>query len=316
MIGYRRLTHVDRPSNTNSQRLATCVALFGLLFSGGAGLAQSAPSISEQFETRISEFTSALGDSPRLKKLSQQQRRKVAEFVAGNMSFVTLHEMAHAAFDELHLHVIGREEDGADAFAVLRLLEVEKHRELVDAAEGWFLSHRRDQRDGKSLAFYEEHGLHKQRAYQIVCLMVGSDPDQFADLANATKLPHDRRARCKRDYTRASSSWDGLLKPHLRSDGEPKTKIEIAYGDGKGMFDAYARGFRALRLLETMAENAADKLDWPAPLTLEMQSCGFINARWVEATRKLTLCYELADDFAELYRDFNKAPTDKKRKSR
>jgi hypothetical protein len=40
------------------------------------------------------------------------------------------------------------------------------------------------------------------------------------------------------------------------------------------------------------------------PFTLEMQSCGFINAAWVEADHKLTLCYEMAADFAELYRDF------------
>jgi len=27
-----------------------------------------------------------------------------------------------------------------------------------------------------------------------------------------------------------------------------------------------------------------------------MQTCGFVNARWNRATRKLTLCYELAQD--------------------
>jgi hypothetical protein len=40
----------------------------------------------------------------------------------------------------------------------------------------------------------------------------------------------------------------------------------------------------------------------PMPFTIEMRSCGFINAVWVAATRKLTVCYELADDFADLYR--------------
>ena len=37
-----------------------------------------------------------------------------------------------------------------------------------------------------------------------------------------------------------------------------------------------------------------------------MQSCGYINARWNDETRKLTLCYELAEDFAELGRGFGK----------
>jgi hypothetical protein len=35
-----------------------------------------------------------------------------------------------------------------------------------------------------------------------------------------------------------------------------------------------------------------------------MQTCGFVNARWAPATHKLTLCYELAADFAELYREY------------
>jgi hypothetical protein len=35
-----------------------------------------------------------------------------------------------------------------------------------------------------------------------------------------------------------------------------------------------------------------------------MQTCGFVNARWAPATHKLTLCYELAADFADLYREY------------
>src|SRR5262249_38703356 len=111
--------------------------------------------------------------------------------------------------------------------------------------------------------------------------------------------------------TRRSSD----LKPHRRAPEQPKTKIEVAYGEGKGKLDAYAKGFNHLRLLEAVAERAEDELAWPAPFTLDMQSCGIINARWVVTTRKLTLCYELAADFAEVYRDYNPRPTAKKRKS-
>ena len=35
-----------------------------------------------------------------------------------------------------------------------------------------------------------------------------------------------------------------------------------------------------------------------------MQSCGFPNARWDLLTHKLILCYELATDFADLYRGY------------
>jgi hypothetical protein len=63
-------------------------------------------------------------------------------------------------------------------------------------------------------------------------------------------------------------------------------------------------------LLETVAEHAADDFVWPAPFTLEMQSCGHPNARWYLPTRKLTVCYELSRDFAELYRDYGDVRAD------
>jgi hypothetical protein len=48
-----------------------------------------------------------------------------------------------------------------------------------------------------------------------------------------------------------------------------------------------------------------------------MQSCGGPNAQWVPSTNTLTVCYELAEDFAELYRAYGVAPAEPgKRKSK
>ena len=219
-----------------------------------------------------------------------------------------LHELAHTAIADLDLPVLGREEDAADNFAVLRLLHVGSdlsHRVLVEAAKGWFLSDRRDREEGEKPVLFDNHGLDQQRAYQIVCLMVGSDPNDFTDLADETKLPNYRQEGCKKDYAKAFTSWNTVLKPHVRQPDQQKTHIDVAYGDGKGNLDGYAKAFRHLRLLETVAEHLENDVAWPAPFTLEMQSCGFINAQWINPDRKLLLCYELAADFAELYRDFN-----------
>jgi hypothetical protein len=319
----------DRPPNHKgrSGKLAgycagICLLMLGMQLSGVATSVYSAPtaseqSASEQFQGRINAVAQALGSNPRLKKLSLQQRENLVEFITGNMLFVMLHEMAHTTVDEFRIPVLGREEDAADDFAVLRLLAAGtdfSHRVLVEATKGWFLSDRRDRQDGEKLVFFDEHGLDQQRAYQIVCLMVGSDPTQFKDLADETKLPEDRRQSCQKDYGKISMSWNTLLKPHRRTAEQPKIDIETTYGEGKGNLDAYAKGFRDLRMLEAVAERAEDNLAWPAPFALEMQSCGIINARWVVTTRKLTLCYELAADFAELYRDFNSPQTAKKKR--
>jgi hypothetical protein len=238
------------------------------------------------------------------------------EFITGNILFVMLHELSHGAVNQMDLPVVGREEDAADSFASVRLIQVGSdfsHRVLVEAARGWFLSDQRDRKDGEKLVFYDEHSLDKVRAYNIVCLIVGSDPGKFVDLANETKLPPERQQTCPRDYSKASRSWATLLKPHARAADQPETKIEVIYGEGKGDLGVFAEGFRRMRILETVAERAADQLAWPNPFTLEMRSCGDINAAWVDATRKLTVCYELAEDFAELYRDFGAAPPAKKK---
>jgi hypothetical protein len=292
------------------------VSLVALLFFGHALRAQTAPSQSlqesEQLQAKIGEVARTLQSNPRLKKMPQQQRENLVQFITGNMLFVLLHELGHATVDEFKLYVLGREEDAADSFAVVRLLGLGSafsHRMLVEAAKGWFYSDRRDRRDGEPLVFFDEHGLDKQRAYQIVCLMVGSNPREFKDLANETKLPEDRQESCQMDFTEASKSWQAALEPHLRGADQPKAKIDVVYGEGKGQFDAYAQGFHFVQMLETVAERSTEALSWPAPFTLETQACGFINARWVQSTRKLTLCYELAADFAELYRDFGRVMT-------
>jgi hypothetical protein len=263
------------------------------------------------FQAKIDAAALALRDSdPKLKQYSPKQMQAVVEFVVGNMLFVLSHEAAHAAITQMGLPVLGRMEDAADTFAALRLIRIGSdfsHRVLTQAAQGWFMADRRDRNTGDRVAFYDEHQLNQQRAYQIVCLMVGSDPDKFKDLAAETKLPEDRQESCLGDFSNAAYSWDLLLKPHLRAPDQPKTKIDVVYGPAEGRNAHAKQVLSSVRLLEVVAEHLADQYAWPAPFTLEMASCGFPNGRWDLPTRKLTLCYELATDFADLYRNYGPA---------
>ena len=81
-----------------------------------------------------------------------------------------------------------------------------------------------------------------QRAYYIVCLMVGGQPDKFAGLAEEVKLPEERQGTCQGDYSNASWSWEQVLKPHMRKPEDPKTKITVVYGP-PGEY-VHARGAR------------------------------------------------------------------------
>ncbi len=278
-----------------------------LLLGTATSNAQSSPLPSPSFQSRIEEVVRMLEDYPRLKGLTEQQRKERVEFVVGNVLFMLVHEMGHVHISEMHLPVLGREEDAADAHAALTLLKMGtgfSRRVLIAAAKGWFLSDRRDQQTHTMPAFYDEHGLSQQRAYQIVCLMVGSDREKFNDLADETHLPQSRRDSCKEDYAQASWSWDTVLNPYRRGPDQPMTKIDVIYGEGKDQLDVFEKSFRAVRLLDAVAERAESDFVWPSPFTIEAQTCGRQGAHWDDKTRKLTLCYESAFDFAELYRAY------------
>ena len=275
----------------------------------GALVAQTAPP--QGFEARIKAIASSFKSIPSLERLSQTQLENIMNFVVGNMLFVLNHEMAHVIINDFHLPVLGDEEDAADAFAIvtsLRFGTAFSYRVLEEAANGWVLSDLRDRDNKTPIVYFSDHDLNLQRAYRIVCIMVGSDPVKFKEFAEIWKLPEPRQDTCKNDYEKAVSGWDTVLKPFARGPHQPKIDIAVTYGDGKGEFDLYAQPFRSVRLLDVAAARLENELAWPMPFAMEMQTCGGFNTGWNEATRKLTLCYELAADFAELYRNYNDQP--------
>ena len=279
---------------------------------GGRAYA-GAPGSEHDIERRVAEAARMLASNPRLKGMSQAQREKHVEFVVGNLLFVLGHEAGHAAISDMGIPVVGREEDAADIFSTLMALMCEEgfgDRVLANAALGWFLSDRRDRRDhgrrdqGAEANYYGEHGMDLQRAYNVVCLMVGSNPGKFASVADAAKLPPERQMTCQDDYLNAKWSWEQVLQSHLRKPDEAKTPINVVYGPGNGKYDTHAAVSQQMRLLETIAESLSDRFAWREPISLEMQTCGESNARFEFRTRKVIVCYELADEFSDLHRRY------------
>jgi hypothetical protein len=260
------------------------------------------------FQAKIHEQARLLARDPRLKRVPTIQRQALLEFVLGNVLFVAAHEMGHAFLSEMKLPVLGGEEQAADDFAILTAL---KHGErdfsdriLIEAAKGWFVSGRRDK--SHTPDYYDRHGLSLWRGYRIVCLMIGADPVRFKALAEETMMPKERQRTCGWEYGRVSRSWERVLTRYRRAADQPKTQIEVIYGEATGELGAYARMFRNLQFLETIADLAADRLAWREPIAMEMRSCGNAGATWTIPARRLQICYEMARDFAELYRDMHR----------
>jgi hypothetical protein len=252
--------------------------------------------------TRNQNVSPGHGEAHVEKTLAKQ--RDVTDFVIGNMLFVGFHEMGHVLADQFHLPTLGRAEDAADSFATIALLDVGSEfsvNVLVQAARGLFLSDRRDRSQREEFDFSDAHGLDRQRAYQIICLMVGSDQEQFKELADWVRMPRDRQRTCANDYEDAKYAWHSLLESHRHADGEPNATIEIAYEAGQANLERYARSFQSVELLEALSDYASSRYALPRPIKMVMASCGDANAAWVSSANTETLCYELADDFFYLY---------------
>jgi hypothetical protein len=110
-----------------------------------------------------------------------------------------------------------------------------------------------------------------------------------------------------------------VLAPYRRAPDQPKTKIEAIYGEAKGDLEGFARGMRAIDTLNIVADLMSGALASPQPFVIESQNCRYINARWVGSTHRLSACYELAQDFGVLYREFElasaKAPAKQTRRN-
>jgi len=137
--------------------------------------------------------------------------------VVGNVYFTFFHELGHALRHNLDLPITGREEDAVDQLATLLLLQMGEQGVLAAlvTAEGFGLQQAEDGDDGEELALWGEHSMDGQRMYDTLCLIYGSDPKQFADMADDDALPQERAERCEGDFKQVAKAWNKLLSPHV-----------------------------------------------------------------------------------------------------
>ena len=109
----------------------------------------------------------------------------------------------------MNMPVLGREEDAANSFAIVTALKIGtaySERELIEAGKGLVLSFNRDKKQGEALAYYDEHGLDLQRAYNVVCFMVGSDRKNTRN-SPRHQVPEYRQKGCVYEWKNAAWAW-------------------------------------------------------------------------------------------------------------
>ncbi len=154
--------------------------------------------------------------------------------VFGLVAQAFLHETGHALFHLLEVPVLGREEDAADQFAALVLLELPpgQARHAVDGIARLFRSLAAEER-AEPAVLADDHSLALQRLYGLLCLAYGADRRTFGDLVASGALPRSRARLCRAEYGLAMDALHKLLRPHLRGGRLERERVRRAF---RGMF--------------------------------------------------------------------------------
>lgn len=224
-------------------------------------------------------------------------------FALHDAAFTIYHEIGHLLVGELGLPVLGKEEDAVDAWATIWMLEFDEdsHDALIDAADGWYFNAVKSTGSGiDDLSYSSDHSLDIQRAYAMVCFMVGKDPDAFGETADIYEIDEDRQDACSYTYDRAMVSWMSLLEPHLLEDGARPSKFKVIYEEA-GDYEKVAEALKEYGIIDYAAGVVSESFNLPRPVTFRATQCGEPNAFYSPSDGEVIYCYELADAMYRLY---------------
>ena len=236
-------------------------------------------------------------------ELTDEQTQEAITFAQRAATYVLYHEIGHLFVAQYELPILGREEDVADNIATLMLLlaeNEEKDNILLDSAHSWFLSNDSATDDVISDAeFYDSHSLDIQRAFQIICLMVGADPELFAEVATQVGIDDDRQESCQYEFAQLTNNWLRLSEAFIKKTSEG-AKIEAIYEPSDEEFEYAAAIFQNGEILEFVAKEIEENYSLPAPARFIGKNCGTANAYYDPSTNDVVMCYELTAMFLDL----------------
>jgi len=148
---------------------------------------------------------------------SHRLKAKTARNEAAKSATVSifLHELGHALIDGWELPITGREEDAADQFATLWLINGMPEGEQMALTTARSFKLFADLEKGEKKDYSDPHSPDGQRFYDTICLIYGHRPEKYEYLVKNGTLPTERAFECEEDYARLNKSWQTLLAPHL-----------------------------------------------------------------------------------------------------
>ena len=144
-----------------------------------------------------------------------------ADVIIGGTIGVILHELGHALFDIQDIPLLGREEDAADQINALIMMQFGPKIAQVAIKGEFNVSHHfhaeRMRKQRGQIDFRQEadsHGVDIQRAWNVLCIAYGKDPQTFAQLAEQL-LPRARRQYCADEYKQVAFAFRKTILPDI-----------------------------------------------------------------------------------------------------
>ena len=160
---------------------------------------------------------------------------RLGRYLEGVLSFTLLHEIGHMIISEHHVPVLGREEDAADRFAVMFLsrgTNPAQRAALLSATAFFSGLHRMASPAGYD--WTDQHGEPQQRAFSIICLTYGSDPEKYAPIGEQMGVSRERLQQCVAEAGKNGQDWgnvfQGVFDPSPLLDDEDRGGIRACSG--------------------------------------------------------------------------------------
>lgn len=181
------------------------------------------------------------------------------DVLMGTTLFILMHELGHGLTDVFDLPITGKEEDAVDQFATLALIGADEESDSFEERPSrlallgayFFMQLAGEPAELTRDIFSDEHALGQQRYYDVMCLVLGANPDLYAPiltpglmmvLETADKspgqfdgekvqdwlrktdalniLPYSRAVRCPAEYARYNASWDFMFDTFMVPQGQ------------------------------------------------------------------------------------------------
>lgn len=223
------------------------------------------------------------------------------EYIIGNAYHVVMHEIGHMLIDQLRLAVLGQEEDAADNFATVALIEQNTDfadNALANTAHFWFVMS--EEQNSQMANFFDEHDLDIQRAYRIVCHLVGVDAQAFDYLAKAAELSPDKYESCGANFEQTADSWFDTMNVYKPKAGE-QNEINLEYEITDAKFEDALFIIQNGLFIEDAIGFLNTNVKLPAPVTIRAESCGEPNASYDNTDVTVTICFELIDLYGQIF---------------